>query len=549
MIATRKDTKPENDNYRRLAQYIADTKNEGEKVLMHWSAGSSFDDYLAGICEVEAIQEQNTRSKQSKTYHLVASFRPEDEAKLTAEAFMDIEKSFSKALGYERHVRHCGVHKNTDHLHLHIAFNMISGDNFWRKDPHWDFYKISRVCREMEKRYGLATDRGIDPENRKKDGVANSKVKAVEAQTGQESVFSYILRHKDSILKELEQVQSWKEVHAIFLKKGLTVKLSGNGLAIADRYGKHKAMASKIDRTLSKSNLEKQFGPYEAPTREQHKEIKADEVYSAVPLHLGPERDKLYSIFKEEMEWRKTVLKEINEESRGKYDANKRKWDEKREHFRRVPMMKRDRDRLFLELKKKEQEDLDIIRAETNQKRNTVRALIPYTTWNKCLQHKAVLGNEVALSILRSKKEVVQPEIIRPGQETAFHHAPEVRQWQKKKEEILDVVGVSNRNRRALLSVLKMREVMAQEAGANHPDLKYRIDGNGTVIFDLPSGGTIRDTGKEIHFSHHDNMAKIVAEKYAIKRWGRSVTITSSLIKKNEGNKNFQHKNQSKLIR
>jgi len=26
---------------------------------MHWAAGSSFDDYAAAICEVEAIQERN----------------------------------------------------------------------------------------------------------------------------------------------------------------------------------------------------------------------------------------------------------------------------------------------------------------------------------------------------------------------------------------------------------------------------------------------------------------------------------------------------------
>jgi hypothetical protein len=106
MIATRKDRKPQNDNYRRLAKYIADTKNEGEKVLMHWSAGSAFDDYMASICEAEAIQEQNTRTKLSKTYHLVVSFRSEDEAKLSAEIFIDIEKSFAQALGYGNHVRH-----------------------------------------------------------------------------------------------------------------------------------------------------------------------------------------------------------------------------------------------------------------------------------------------------------------------------------------------------------------------------------------------------------------------------------------------------------
>jgi hypothetical protein len=96
---------------------------------------------------------------------------------------------------------------------------MISGENFWRQSPFLDYRLLSRACREVEKKYGLATDKGIDPERRKKGGQANAKVKAVEAQTGQESLFSYILRHKDSILREIEKAGTWKEVHDIFLKK------------------------------------------------------------------------------------------------------------------------------------------------------------------------------------------------------------------------------------------------------------------------------------------------------------------------------------------
>ena len=150
---------------------------------------------------------------------------------------------------------------------------MISGKDFCRKSPFLDYRILSRVCREMEQKYGLVADKGIEPGNRKKDGKANAKVKAVEAQTGQESLFSYILRHKDSILKELENAGSWKDIHTIFLKKGLLIKPSGNGLAIKDRYGNHSARTSKLDGGLSKTNLEKLFGQYEAPTKEQHKDI------------------------------------------------------------------------------------------------------------------------------------------------------------------------------------------------------------------------------------------------------------------------------------
>jgi len=530
MIASRKDRKPENDNYRELARYIADAKNDGEKVLMHWSAGSSFDDYTTAICEVEAIQEQNTRSKQTKTYHLVVSFRPEDEAKLSVEAFMDIEKAFAQALGFQDHVRHCGVHKNTNNLHLHLAYNTIDGEKFRQHSPYRDFYKVSRVCREMEKKYDLSVDKGTDRDHPKKEGQASAKVKSIEAQTGQETLFTYIMRHKDRILSELEKAGTWKDVHDIFLKRGLLIKPSGNGLAIKDRYGKHSARASQIDRGLSKASLEKIFGQYEAPTKEQLMNVQAEAVYSAIPLHLGPERDNFYAVFQEEMAWRKTVLKEINEESRAAYEAHKKRRDEQRERIRRVPMMKHHRDQLLLEFKMKEQDDLDTIRVETSRKRNTVRALLPYTTWIQCLQYKAGQGNEVALAVLRSKTEKVQPEIILPRKETPINQSPEVRQWQEQKKKILNAAGLTNRNRRALLSVLKMREIFFKESGLlGEP--KYRIDGNGVVIFDLPDGGTIRDTGRQINFSAHSPKAGELAAKLATARWGKGVELEDGVFK------------------
>ncbi|MDL2227134.1 relaxase/mobilization nuclease domain-containing protein, partial [Deltaproteobacteria bacterium OttesenSCG-928-M10] len=78
---------PKNDDYRRLARYIADASHKGEKCLMSWCAGcwSGDDEYQLAIKEVEDTQALNTRSTKEKTYHLIVSFRPEDEAKLTPE--------------------------------------------------------------------------------------------------------------------------------------------------------------------------------------------------------------------------------------------------------------------------------------------------------------------------------------------------------------------------------------------------------------------------------------------------------------------------------
>ena len=150
MISKHVSCKPENDDYGRLARYIADAGHDGEKCLVSWSAGCwSGDDYDMGILEAENTQGMNTRSAKEKTYHLMISFRPEDEAKLTPEAFRAIEERFAQILGFAEHQRHCGVHKNTSNLHLHVSYNMVHPERHTRHEPFRDFHKRDRLCREL----------------------------------------------------------------------------------------------------------------------------------------------------------------------------------------------------------------------------------------------------------------------------------------------------------------------------------------------------------------------------------------------------------------
>ena len=102
MISKRVFINAGNDNYARLAAYIADagthSKQGGEKCLMNWCEGMlGGEDYAEGIAEAKDVQARNTRAA-SKTYHLVISFRPEDEEKLTPEVFKAIEARFASAL-------------------------------------------------------------------------------------------------------------------------------------------------------------------------------------------------------------------------------------------------------------------------------------------------------------------------------------------------------------------------------------------------------------------------------------------------------------------
>jgi hypothetical protein len=74
-----------------------------------------------------------------------------------------------------------------------------------------------------------------------------------------------------------------------------------------------------------------------------------------------------------------------------------------------------------------------------------------------------------------------------------------------------------------------MKEILGHGPGAAW---KYRLDNKGTVIFSLPGGGIIRDSGAAIHFRPgSDGQAKVVAEKLAQARWGQAVNLAGQTLK------------------
>lgn len=418
MIAKRIDRDVANDNYRALALYAADAgigDVQGEKTFHSWYAGGEAESYLEGLIEVEATQAMNTRAEEEKTYHLMVSFRPEDDPKLTREVLEDIERIYAEALGFTDHQRHCGVHVNTDNWHMHIAYNRINPRTFNTHHPFYDFPKLSRASRVVEQKYGLTVDKGMEPDSQRQEGQASARVKTLEIQSGQESLFSYIIRHKPALMALLAKAKSWAEVHTAFLQHGLLLKPSGNGLTIKDRYGKHRAKPSDIDRSLSKARLTTIFGPFVEADAKLLRTFKSAVTYTAAPLHLESERNDLYALFQSEMTSRKETLRQINDDSSHLYTDCRKRWDKKRRAVERIPMLKLDRQRIRMELKKREQAELDKLRAEIVAKRKAIREKIPYTTWAKCLQHQSAQGNEAALAILRYRKKMDQPELISPS--------------------------------------------------------------------------------------------------------------------------------------
>ena len=504
MIARRIDRQVHNDSYRDLALYIADARQKGEKVLTRWVAGGQADDYLTGIVEAEAIQALNTRSTKAKTYHLLVSFRPEDEDKLSPAIIQEMELAFAKGLGLAEHQRHAAIHKNTSNLHFHIAYNLIHPERLTIHEPFRDFFVLSRVCRELEGKYNLVIDPGM--ESAKGKTKVSARLKTMEIQSSQESLFSYTQKHKADILASMESAETWPEVHQVFARYGLRLKLHGNGLTISDSHAKTGLKASSLDKTLSKGRLEARFGLFQAPDR-IFAPTKSYFTYTAEPLQQGPERDWLYAQFQKEINQRRSSLSDIEREYQAQCEKLRRGWQDKAEDLKRLPMLRKDKKPLWVELRRLEKLALAKIRSEAAEKRKKVRQERPYSTWNDFLKFLAKQGQETALEVLRLSnrlKEKDTQKIQTPPRSS--HNLPIVEQM------------------RALL---------------NHPDspfrspvnLKYTIDAKGTVIFTLPSGGTVRDSGQSIHFSAWDKNAKIMADLLAKTYRKQSAELAGNSLK------------------
>ena len=292
MISKREPHEPANDNYGRLARYIADASHGGEKCLASWTAGcTAGDDYDLAIDEVRATQGCNQRTKKEKTYHMIVSFRPEDNARLPPETLKEIEIEFARALGYENHQRHCGVHINTRNMHMHVAYNMINPETKTRLEPFRDYYKRDTVCRELEKKYGLSIDAGRDEQT--------AFIKYIEDR---------LVRLKES----LGAADSWQDLHKRAAACGIAIRIRENECQFAaigskDKDG-HSIKASTYSLDFLAGRLEERFGEFEKSTGK----------------HRIFERFRPSNPFEDYIEERKETLREVVETAGTWQDLHKR---------------------------------------------------------------------------------------------------------------------------------------------------------------------------------------------------------------------------------
>lgn len=387
MISKHISCKASNDNYKRLADYIAAAKHnkKQEKCLLSWCAGCIDNkDYESSITEVELTQSLNTRTNKEKTYHLIVSFRKEDEGKLTEEDFKNIEQEFAKALGFEKHQRHCGVHINTDNMHMHIAYNMIHPKKLTRHEPYRDYQARDKVCRELEQKYTLSIDKGIDKVDlsvKLKDSSARQ-----EAQTGEESFERYCHNHHDDIMELLDKAQKWQDVHKTFALFGLHLKTFGSGLAIKNSMGKQSIKASSLDRALSMAQLTQKFGKFEPAQNIEN--ILPTVYYKKKAAQQHPDIKALWQEF-------------IKQNGAEEIQAIREKYYKEKLKVIMLGVNRKTKGELMKLARTKERTEINEVRLKLSRQQTK--------NWLKFLQEKAGNGDQRALRVLQSKKLKIHP--------------------------------------------------------------------------------------------------------------------------------------------
>ncbi len=418
---------------------------------------------------------------------------------------------------------------------------MIHPEKHTRHKEFRDYWIRDKVCRELEQEYSLVVDNGLRKDKQQSLG---EKAALIEAHTGQQSFESYAKSHRDNLLHVLASATDWKTLHEGFAIYGMAIKPHGNGLVVSDRHNqRHNVRASAVARGLSLKNLVEKLGPF-LPAQGL-KKISEQSRYQHTPLHRSPERGTLFAEYQQGIEKRKTSLVTVKEQEDMALAAIKVKWAAKRQELERLNIAQKNRRNLVQLTRKHEAEEIARAKLPFQYPREAIRGEVPFTSWNGFLQHKAGQGNETALAILRSKLETAEPDkepqaVVtkdwsQHGKDQFTANRAKIRaEYAAKELAALENENASGTAKKQLLSVLRMEQLAAEEKASKGNALiqgfSSRVDRKGTVIFELPGGGRILDSGKQLFFSGNNDAARHVAVRYAQKKWGKSMHVEGNKI-------------------
>ena len=243
------------NDYLRLG-HKDEPKLENERVINFFTLNMYADDLETATQEMMYTASLNTRSKCSKYMHLVLSLSEGEKSDL--DTWKKIINDYVKEVGMENHQVIAVQHNDNGKEHFHLIINRIDTEKHTRVNDYKLYYKLQKFDEKIEEKYSLKqfdhkSDQKIDYQQ-----SALNHAKDIEKKSEHQTFLSYLLEHKDDILK----ANSWKELQEKLAQYDCCIKVKGRGLVIKSLNPEHKdeAKASSFDRNFSYSKLVKKWG-------------------------------------------------------------------------------------------------------------------------------------------------------------------------------------------------------------------------------------------------------------------------------------------------
>ena len=465
-------------SWTRLGAYILDTPHAGEKVAWARAVNCGHDDPGWAVKHILSTQEQNTRSKSDKSYHLVVSF-PEGE-RPTREQIEDIEDGLCDALGFGDHQRVSAVHQNTDNWHLHVAINKVHPVTLRNVTPHRDHFRLQAACAELEIKHGLTQEPHTLDAEQSRERKAHGRAADFEARNGGQSFLAWTREHAGAaLLAARDSGKGWQAVHLAAAAFDIDVKLRGAGLVFSHKSNSRlHVKASDVDRGLSLKAMTDRLGPFEQPGQQARNEQPQARYERPAPS------GELYEAFKREraaaIQERDAAVAMQTAQHRA-YARELADWYRQRMRQERAQGLKGSLRRDGFQHIAEERAKDRVSRSERERSaRRQVRNAHPVPTWQGYLETEAAKGNEAALSSLRSRQ----------------------RRTQRLEDEVLTAENAA-----------KAKHVI-------HQHMKPAIRRDGRVIYRVSDGGMVSDEADQVRVPQSTTAAAFLALSLAADRFG-----------------------------
>jgi len=384
-------------NYSALIQYLTNPQDKSERVSQIKVSNCYSDDQIAALIEIQNTQEMNKRAKSDKTCHLVLSF-PEGE-RLSLESLNAIEERFCDVLGFSGHQRISVVHDDTNNLHIHIAINKIHPKNLTIHNPYYDYYKVAKLCEQIEQDYGLTT---VNHETQ--SDKASRVAQEIETRTGVESLLGWIKRE---CLDELKQPDNWQDLHQALARHGLEIKERGNGFVLVANNGVA-VKASSVDRSLSKGNLIQRLGAFVPSDQSEQSSQQNAKQYQPKPLQNQIDNSKLYARYQQvqsdSARQRTTQWAMLRHTKDQLIERAKREAKLKRNIIKSIKAGRLAKKALYATVHQQFKTTIQVIKSDYQKAYQHSKTSHSRMGWLDWLTFEAKNGNAEALAVLRSRR-------------------------------------------------------------------------------------------------------------------------------------------------